>query len=209
MLMPSLLATKVYNILLKKILDNTLSAGEFINRREIAKQLNVSVAPVLEAMVLLENDGLLESIPRKGTRVCIIRDSDIMGNLFIREALECTAARIICGKLISEQFDNLLPLAQEADKASLSSLEYFRADINFHRALINLCGSDVINEEYARVTNLGLFYSINKFVSLGDAMVRLSHESLLKQLVAAEPDEAQHIMRQHIISGKGHLVITR
>lgn len=207
--MPSSLATKVYDILLEKILDNTLPAGEFINRREIAKQLNVSVAPVLEAMVLLENDGFLESMPRKGTRVRVIRDSDIIGNLFVREALECTAARMICGKLISDQFDNLLPLAQQADIASLSSLEYFRADINFHRALINLCGSDVINEEYARVTNLSLFYNINKFISPSDAMVRLSHELLLKQLAVAEPDEAQRIMRQHVISGKGHLVITK
>lgn len=207
--MSSSLSSLIYDTLLEKILNNDIPAGEFINRREIADQMNVSVAPVLEAMVLLENDRLLETMPRKGTRVCLVRNEDISGYLFVREALECSVARMICGKRISNAMKTLIPLAREVDAAPHRSLIYFRKDYEFHTALVRLCECEVLNKEYDRITKLGLFYNTNRLVDPDDAAVRYSHLKLLEQLKTAALDEAYHIMRSHIISGKGSLVITK
>ena len=48
------LSHDVYNELLGRIIDNRLVPGETINRRDIAKELGVSVSPVTEAMIELE-----------------------------------------------------------------------------------------------------------------------------------------------------------
>ena len=46
-------------------LERELKPGEIINRRQIATRLDMSVAPVLEAMLRLESEGYLETLPRK------------------------------------------------------------------------------------------------------------------------------------------------
>ena len=85
------LSQRIYDSLLKKILSNEYPSGTILNRRAIAAEYHVSVAPVLEAMLQLEKDGLLETIPRKGTRVTVIRSEQVSGYLLIREALEIAA----------------------------------------------------------------------------------------------------------------------
>lgn len=207
--MSSSLANTIYEKLLAKILNNELPAGEFINRREVAEQMNVSVAPVLEAMVLLENDGLLETMPRKGTRVSLVRNDDISGYLVVREALECTAARMICGRQIADAMNDLMPLARKVDESPHRSLIYFRKDYEFHKKLVRISRCEILEKEHERITKLGLFYNTNKFVSAYDAETRYSHVELLQQLKDADPDSAYSIMRNHIISGKGLLSITR
>ncbi|MDI6619651.1 MAG: GntR family transcriptional regulator [Clostridiales bacterium] len=207
--MSSSLASSIYEKLLKKILNNEIPAGEFINRREIAEQMNVSVAPVMEAMILLENDGLLETMPRKGTRVSLVCNEDISGYLVVREALECTAARMICGEKIADAMDDLIPLARAVDASPHRSMTYFRKDYEFHTSLVRLSGCEILEKEHERITKLGLFYNTNKLVSPNDAATRYSHVELLNQLKEADPDKAYSIMRSHIISGKGSLVITR
>ncbi|HBM79224.1 MAG TPA: hypothetical protein DD426_00055, partial [Clostridiaceae bacterium] len=170
--MSSSLASSIYEKLLKKILNNEIPAGEFINRREIADQMNVSVAPVMEAMILLENDGLLETMPRKGTRVSLVCNEDICGYLVVREALECTAARMICGKKIADAMSDLIPFARAVDESPYRSLTYFRKDYEFHTFLVRLSGCEILEKEHERITKLGLFYNTNKFVSPNDAATR-------------------------------------
>lgn len=51
------LSEQVYHTLLDRLLSNKLIPGEILNRRDVAKELQVSVAPVLEAMVQLEHEG--------------------------------------------------------------------------------------------------------------------------------------------------------
>ena len=95
------LSSKAYNYLVKSLLKNELVPGDSINRRDIADKLGMSVAPVLEAMLQLESEEYLESVPRKGTIVKPIRIDDVTGQLIVREALECAAARYYCGKPVS------------------------------------------------------------------------------------------------------------
>lgn len=203
------LSQMVYDTILERILDNSLPAGEMINRRAIAAELHISVAPVLEALLMLERDGLLETLPRKGTRVTVIRRGDVAGHLFVREALECHVARQICGPKVTKAEDDLRPLALAADGAPLHSLEYAKADFAFHSALMALCRCEFLDREYERVSRLGFFYRINRFISPQQAGIRQSHTELLERLKTDDPEQAHRSMRAHLVSGKGDLVISR
>ena len=58
-----MLSETIYEKLLDMLTKGELMPGEIINRREIASRLEVSVAPVLEAMLKLEMEGYIETIP--------------------------------------------------------------------------------------------------------------------------------------------------
>src|SRR5689334_15273534 len=87
---------RVYNEILDRLLSGRWEPGYVFNRRQIAAEMKVSVAPVLEAMLELEGEGLIETLPRKGTRVRALTIRDLQGQLIVREALECQAARMYC-----------------------------------------------------------------------------------------------------------------
>ena len=55
--------------ILKKIIKGEIKAGEKIVEEEISNELNTSRAPVREALYLLQVDGIVERIPRRGTIV--------------------------------------------------------------------------------------------------------------------------------------------
>src|SRR4051812_40425502 len=109
----SSLASRVYEEILKRLLSGELAPGQIFNRRQTAAELGVSVAPVLEAMLELEAEGLIESLPRKGTRVRVLTLDDLQGQLVVREALECQAARLYCGRPVQRESKRLLRLAEE------------------------------------------------------------------------------------------------
>ncbi len=199
------LSQEVYDQLLSRLLSNQLMPGEIMNRRQIAGELNVSVAPVLEAMLQLEAQGFLETLPRKGTRVKLLRKEDIVGQLILREALECQAARMYCGKAVSENLDALMPLAEAVDKAREENLEDWQTEILFHRRLVVLAGCPALTKEFERVMKLYVFYGMNKLIPSTEKTKRDNHVRLLQDLTVMDPLTGDAVMRKHLMVGKGYL----
>lgn len=71
------LPNKIAKHLLIKIFSGELSPGDRLIEADIAKELKVSHAPVREALYVLQTDGVVERIPRKGVRVKMISKKDI------------------------------------------------------------------------------------------------------------------------------------
>ena len=182
------LSKQVYDHLMERLLKNDLVPGTIINRREIAIALGVSVAPVLEAMLQLESEGFLESIPRKGTQVRPIQTEDIRGQLIVREALECQASRLYCGERVVENEKPLLKLARVLDSTKVDSFEHWQEELAFHGALVKLTECDVLIKEYERVFRLNVFYNLNRIVTASSADEIRDHKELVKRLQTEDPD---------------------
>lgn len=203
------LSQRIYDSLLKKILSNEYPSGTILNRRAIAAEYHVSVAPVLEAMLQLEKDGLLETIPRKGTRVTVIRSEQVSGYLLIREALEIAAVRMVCSREDrGELLSSLRPLAEDLDSPENSGDRFYSLDQQFHCRLVELAGSGTLSKEYQRISRLTFFYNISSFVPSFQYEVQQSHVELLESLIHADPDSAQKVLHSHILSGKRNLIIS-
>ncbi|MBF0244932.1 MAG: GntR family transcriptional regulator [Planctomycetes bacterium] len=91
-----------YDHILEEILSDRLVPGDLLIRREVAKRLGLSISPVGEAMLQLELEGILETVPRKGTRVRQPSQQEVWGLLMTRIAIECQVARMVCGERITE-----------------------------------------------------------------------------------------------------------
>lgn len=191
-----------YELLVERILSGNLQPGEEINRRALAEELGISLAPINEAVGQLEAEGLVDVLPRRQTRVRIVRREEVRGLLILREAIECEAARIYCGKLVSENLPHLTKLAKAVDTSRPASAENERAETQFHGALVALVGAPLLSEEFQKVMRRRLFYKINAVVPWQTQPPLDSHSSLLKELSTARPDAAETAMRRHLERGR-------
>ena len=191
------LKAKAYNYLLNAITTGKLKQGDIINRRSIAAELGISVSPV--AMFQLQNEGLLQVLKNKGTRVKIIEFDDVIDLYIVRIAIECQAARIYGGSIIKNNYKELKKLAEKTDKTRAPSREHINAEIDFHRALVNLSGSkgllsifdSVIKQGMFRVTLLNRFRPSNLSSSH-------RHMELLASLTVDNSDKAEKFIRDHL-----------
>jgi len=198
------LTRMVYEELIRRFINGELVPGEFINRRLIAVELGVSVAPVLEALVQLELEGFLESVPRKGTIVSPVKEKDALAQLLIRESFECTAVRIYCGKLVRDNYKEFKEYATWMDEVDNQgggmSLAFKRAEINLHASLVNLCGMPIFTREFIRSIRVGVFSNINRVNRV--VTKRQSHSDLVDRLTTDDKDAAVAAVRSHLWSGK-------
>lgn len=200
------MSSRVYETILGRILSGRLPPGEAFNRRQIAADLGVSVAPVLEAMLALQSERLIESAPRRGTRVRRVTLEDVYGQLMLREALECQAARLYCGKPVEQNIRALLRLARTIDGSEVRSAEHCRDEVRFHHFLVSLAGVGELTRAFERVMKLGLLYAIQMLHPDPSSAPRASHEGLLVQLVSSNPAQATEAIRAHTRAGKEPLL---
>ncbi len=171
-----------------RILSGELVPGEFLNRRGMALELGMSVAPVLEAMLLLETEGLLETLARRGTRVRIHRPEDMRGQFLVREALECQVARQVFGQPVAGDFVRLAGLARRVDACRREkAMDVLEAEVDFHCALAELLGCPLFTHLLRQAVRADLFFKLR--YPPASHPKRRSHLSLLKALRDA-PDAA-------------------
>ncbi len=196
------LKEKVYQQLRSSILSGDFAPGDLLNRRGLAKEYGTSPAPVHEAMIQLQCEGFLETLPRRGTRVKTASRENVRGHMIVREAFECQAARLICGDVVKNNMDSLKALALETDEGCVSDLERADREVNFHVGLVETAGCEALTREYRKVMQIGLFYRINLIMSIPHIQPVKRHILLLEELAAKSPQEAEDSMREHIWSGK-------
>jgi DNA-binding GntR family transcriptional regulator len=133
-----------YEQIRRRILDNVWPPGHRALEQEVALALGMSRTPVREALVRLENDGLVEVVPRHGMRVLPVSPADMREIYEILTALECMAAELVAARHPSEAELAPLTLATDAMEAALAADDldaWAAADERFHANLIELSGN--------------------------------------------------------------------
>ncbi len=195
------LKRQAYDSILDRILSGDAAPGTLFSRRQLAESLGMSSAPVHEAMLMLENDGFLEALPRVGTRVRSVRREEVRGHLILREALECQVARMVCGGRVNAQYERLLNLARAVDREEDEAARA-RREVDFHGSVAELADCLLLTREYLRVMRIGWFYRISLLMGSPGLGPVQKHEDLLKALANGDRDRAEQAVREHIWSGK-------
>lgn len=141
-----LLSDQAYEVVRKSILDGTLGPGTRIVESEIARQLGVSQAPVREAVKRLAHEGLVTSMPRRGSYVTQISEAEADDARAVRALLEEAAARDAVTHFDAAartRLEECVAGMREAAKAD--NLAAFRVhDMAFHRAVVELSGNSYL-----------------------------------------------------------------
>jgi DNA-binding GntR family transcriptional regulator len=140
----SSMVESAYEQLRQRILDNAWPPGYRALEHEVALELGMSRTPVREALMRLQNEGLVEVIPRHGMHVLPVSPTDMHEIYQILTALECTAAELLASRKPSDK--DLKPLV-DATKAMDKTLKaddleaWAAADERFHAQLVQLAGN--------------------------------------------------------------------
>ena len=89
------------------ILTGKLAPDDVIHESELTNRFGTSRSPVREALVHLEQEGLVNIIPKKGTVVTKIDIDQLRQALFIRTALESNNIQILCKNITTSQIQKL------------------------------------------------------------------------------------------------------
>ena len=129
------------------ILDNKWPSGYQATEQDVALQLGMSRTPVREALMRLQQDGLVSVIPRHGVRVLPVSMSDMKEIYDILTSLESTAAELAASRHLSEaQIRGLEQATADMDNAlAEDDLErWAQADARFHEQLLELGGNQML-----------------------------------------------------------------
>src|SRR6202167_6575406 len=119
-----------------------------LDERQLTAALGVSRTPIREALSLLEQEGFIRTLPRRG--IYIIRKSkrEIIEMIQMWAALESMAARLATLNAPDSEIAKLRHLFDEFESSPPSEhlSEYSDVNIAFHQGVIRLGGSQLIED---------------------------------------------------------------
>jgi len=204
----STLAEHVYATLRDQIISGTLPPGERLVRRAISQRLGVSPMPVVEALLRLEGDGLVENRAQCGARVKPLTLDELRRDQFLREAIECHAARLCAENASNAELaalmskaklvDRILPRMQPESTPPGAISKEFTKDIEFHTDIIRCGGCPSVADELGKVWFRRMMrFSWLKLTRFKPLMEEC-HEKLVEAFMARDPDQAEAAMREHV-----------
>jgi DNA-binding GntR family transcriptional regulator len=118
-----------------------------LDERALSERLGVSRTPIREAIAMLEQDGFVKTVPRRGIVVVRRTKTEIVDMIRAWAALESMAARLITTTARKKDISALRAFFKDftGDRLPQDHIEeYSKANIAFHQALISLSESQVL-----------------------------------------------------------------
>jgi DNA-binding GntR family transcriptional regulator len=192
---------RVYRRLRQDILTLTLGPGQLVVESELAQRFGVSKTPVREALALLERDGLISVLPRRGYLVTAVTAADVYEMFEVRAALEGAAAELAAARMTADDLRHLESLSnpreallrasgQRLDRRAMQRLlDYNR---RFHLGIARAAGNLRLLRLIERVLDDGM-----RLIAIG--YVANEHEEILTALRAGDPTGARAAMVNHVL----------
>src|SRR6516165_1098521 len=127
------LAGAAYRFIEEQIVTLRLKPGDIINDAELAEQLGFSRTPVREALLRLEDDGLVELVPRRGIFVAPIDLLDHLDLLETRRQIDSLLMKFAVRRANPEHCERLRDCAAQMQQAAErgDTEEFLRQDRQF------------------------------------------------------------------------------
>lgn len=200
-----------YESLKRAITDMDIyGAGEEIrlDERQLSQDLGVSRTPIREALTVLEQEGFVRSVPRRG--IFVIRKSkrEIIELIQVWAALESMAARLAVERASDPELADLGRIFSEfeTEEPAGHMHEYSEANIRFHQTVIRLSGCALIQE---MTENLFLHMRAIRAVSVRQgnraAQSKADHGRIIAALRRRDAAEAEAAVRDHTLGLAAHV----
>jgi DNA-binding GntR family transcriptional regulator len=199
------LSTRVFETLRDAIFSGRLKAGDPLRELHLAHDLNVSQATVREALVQLEQLGLVVRTPNIGTHVTRLTREEVAERIELRIVLEERAMIQAAPRFAAPELAELERRLQRITEAT-SRDAYFeeaQADLAFHRYIWEQTGNRTLYRTLDQIAvPLFAFVSILRGAnrqSLKDVVQ--SHEGIVEALRQPSRRRIRQALRQHFESG--------
>lgn len=195
---------EVFARLKDAIWSGDLPPGTPLREAHLAKQLSVSQVPVREALLRLENLGLVVRVPDRGTTVTKLTRAEILDMMQVRRHLEDLAFRLAVKNLSPEVLKQLKLHLHRMDEL-VQKKDHFgvaEEDFGFHKAVWRASGNQALVATLEHLcTAVYAFVSMKRHAT--DETMRSavrSHTRLLKALQSGDEEAASEAIHAHLSS---------
>ena len=195
--------TEVYEVLQQKIITAEYRAGQQLYEKELMQEYDIGRTPLREIFQEFQRKGLIEIIPKLGTRVFSMDIQELSEAVQIRRELEGLAAELCTRRIHTEQIETLRQLLDEAATVSDNSEEALKKlsniDVEFHQIIYDACGNKQLKEIIEGFVNKMIMYWFQVGFSAIDFQSQFEElEELYHALKEKDPKKAREVMNRHI-----------
>ena len=192
------IAMQIYRHLRTRILTGDYPPLHLLSEAELAATFGVSRTPVREAFGKLEEEELITIQPQYGSFVSLVRIDRVVGDQFVREALECAAIRIAAERCTQDDAAALQAILH-IQRTSETDREFFAADEAMHRALLRLAGQDAAWHVLdAAKVNLDRIRLLSVRALFKRRLTLREHQRIIAAVIANDAEAAAAAMRDHL-----------
>ena len=188
------------------ILSGQIQSGIFLSQRRLASRVGAAVVTVRAALRQLENEGLIENVPRWGVRIPLETEESLKDRYYVRGVFETEAVRQIIKNRTLLDPAELYELAKECDrivfdpKGSPKSFGILHYEL--HCKIVEMSGSPLLTKTFEKISlkSLFLWNAIHEWQH-GDIHYIGDHEELIKTIFTKDESTALQTVRFHINRG--------
>ena len=191
----------VSDALRQAIRDGLLPPGERLMEIPLAEELGVSRTPIREAIRILEQEGLVVMIPRRGTYVADMSLKDVTEVFELRSILEELAAELAAERITNEEIEaleqHLVEIGNYMNENNLDKV--VQADILFHEILYKASRNDRLVEMINNLREQTLRFRTLSMSQTGRlAKTWDEHRQLVEAISDRDVERARQIARIHM-----------
>lgn len=194
-------SSQVVDVLRQRILSLELKPNEVLSRAHLQEQFGVSQTPVRDALLRLEQEGLIEVYPQSATLVSRIDVAVARQSHFLRMAIELEAVRELAAKSPEKVALRLRSRLAEQERFVAPELyeDFVAADWDFHHVLYEEAGIeglwDLVRQRSGHFDRLR---RLNLPLAGKVSAVMHDHESLVLAIERGDPEGAAAVLRRHL-----------
>ncbi len=196
-------AARADELIRRLVLEGFYPPGERISDLKLSQQLGVGRMHVRESFLRLAKEGILTTVPNRGTFVTSLDSHEVAELLEAREAIEVEAARLAAQRATPE---NLAPLRELVEVSRLSLVHHggtYPMDLDFHESLVALTGNKrlvTMSHEVNTLLRLARARASTKLKRWHESI--REHSDILTAIDSRDPREAESVMRRHLMMSR-------
>ena len=205
------LKDKIYVSLKEAITSMNIYADDAelrLDERRLSEQLSISRTPVREALARLEQEKLVQIVPRRGVYIVRKTKVEILEMLTVWAALESISARLITLNATDDVIASLRSLLTSYSEGQVDDHidEYSENNINFHQAILRMSGNQLICDT---ADNLFIHMRSIRVRTIGEEdraqKSIVDHMQIVEAIESRDPDLAERLVREHTLNLARHV----
>jgi DNA-binding GntR family transcriptional regulator len=178
-----------------------------LDERQLSQDLGVSRTPIREALSVLEQEGFVRAIPRRGIYVVRKTKREVIEMITVWAAIESLAARLAAERASEKELSELRVLFAEFTENPADHIsEYSQANMAFHKAIIRMGGCALMSE---LTDDLFVHMRAVRAVTMRqDNRAQRSivdHMKIISALESRDPGLAERLVREHTLGLARHV----
>jgi DNA-binding GntR family transcriptional regulator len=182
-------AEQAYDILEEMIVTLLLSPGAILTESELIEKTGLGRTPMREALQRLSDVGLIDIIPRQGTRVTEINVGDQLLLMEVRRELERLIATSAAQRRTTEQSSLLSEMAVEMRRAAATDdyLLFLRVDRAFNQCVAESSANRHLIKAITPIHALARRFWYKYYRPYDLPIAAIGHAEIMEAIVAADP----------------------